>query len=84
MPFRLSKRCFPTSVSRSLYHLVHIKIGDNKTEDQNIYFIDKVGAILGREDSLAGPHFKERNATAVFALAMSKIGTAQQNKMNIS
>lgn len=83
MPSRLLKHCFPTSVSRSLFHLVHIKMGDNKAKDQNIYFSYKVGAILGSEDSLDGLHFKE-TATAVFALAMSKIGTADQNKMNIS
>lgn len=84
MPSRLLKHCFPTSVSRSLSHLVHIKMGDNKAEDQNIYFSYKVGAILGSEDSLDGLHFKERTATAVFALSMSKVGTAEQNKMNIS
>lgn len=61
MASRLLKHRFPTAVSRSLSHLVHIKLGDNKAEDQNIYFSYKVGAILGSEDSLAGLLFKERN-----------------------
>lgn len=60
-----------------------MKMGDNKAEDQNISVIYKVGAILGSENSSAGLHFKERTTTAVFALATSKIGTAEQNKMNI-
>lgn len=59
---------------------MHIKMGDNKAEDQNIYFSYKAGAILGSEDSLAGLHFKERKATAVFALAMSKIGLPSKIK----
>lgn len=56
-----------------------MKMGNNKAEDQNISVIYKVGAILGSENSSAGLHFKERTTTAVFALATSKIGTAEQN-----
>lgn len=58
-------------------------MGDKKAEDQNISVIYKVAAILGSEDSSAGLHLKEIITTTVFALAMSKIGTAEQNKMNI-
>lgn len=32
----LLEHSLPTSVSRSISHLVHIKIGENKAEDQNI------------------------------------------------
>lgn len=59
-------------------------MGDNKAEDQCIYFSYKVAANMGSQDSLAGLYFSESKTTAVFALAMSIIGTAEQNKMNIS
>lgn len=58
-------------------------MGGNKAEDQNFSVISKVGAVFGGEDSWASLHFKEIITTTVFALATSKIGSAEQNKMNI-
>lgn len=72
-----------TAKTLSLGHYLIWCVSRWETEDQNISVSYKVWAILGSEDSSAGLCFKERTTAAVFALATSKIGTAEQNKMNI-